>query len=433
MAKQSSFSLALAINERFFYGWLMVAVGFVGLFASGPGQSFTISNFVSPIIEELEISRTSISSAYTLGTLTAAFGLSYLGQLIDRFGARAMLVTVSLLLGISAICFSAVTNIVALYAVFTAVRIFGQGALMLTSHNLVSQWFVRRRGLALSLVNLGFAVGSATYPPLTQILIGGVGWRTAWIWLGMGSWLLVIPIALLFVKSRPEELGLSPDGAAPSQVERPEGEGTATSAPAAGGESWRIGEAIRTRQFWIMGVAVAIPSMLITGMVFHQISYFLEQGLSAQTAASVFTVSAVAMVTAGLFFGFLLDRLPTRYVVSLALLCMLAAMYAMAVADTPLLAYGYGVVFGVASGGMMMMTSYVWPEYFGREFLGSVQGAAFTISIIGASLGPLPFGVAFDLWGSYHRALVLLSLLPAVFAVIVFFTRPPVKPPPGSG
>ncbi len=428
MTNSKSHSFALAINRRVFYGWVMVGVAFVGMFASAPGQSFTISLFLGPITEVMDLSRTSFSSAYTLGTLTAAFGLTYVGRLIDRFGAQAVLVTVALLLGVSAILFSNITNLAALYVGFTAVRIFGQGALMLTCNTLVSQWFVKRRGLALSLVGLGFAAGSGIYPPITQVLIDQVGWRTTWIWLGVGSWLLVIPLALALVKSRPEVLGLEPDGG-PAQPGGKELDAKADKdAEAQERPSWHIREAIRTRQFWIMAVATAVPSMLITGMVIHQSSYFVGRGLSDQAVASIFTVTAVAMIASGLFFGYLLDRLPTRRVVSLVLLCMCAAMYAMLLADTAMLAYGYAVVFGIASGGMMTMISYIWPEYFGRAHLGGVQGAAMTIVIVGASLGPLPFGVAFDLWGGYSEALMILSVLPAAFAVLVFFTRPPEKP-----
>ncbi|MCZ6628318.1 MAG: MFS transporter [SAR324 cluster bacterium] len=420
MAQQSSSPLIEAIGRRVYYGWVMVGMGFVGMFASGVGQSFTVSVFVNPIIDDLGISRTSISSAYTLGTLTAAFGLTYLGRLIDRIGQRAMLVAVAFLLGVSAMLFSTVGNLVALYAAFTAVRIFGQGAMMLTSTNLVSQWFVRRRGFALSLTNLGFAVASAIIPPAVQLLSNQQGWRIAWIWLGLATWVLVIPSALLLVRNRPEALGLMPDGAggATAQADVPPDEDG----------SWTVREALRTRQFWIMAVSIAIPSMLITGMVFHQISYLRGMGLSAQAAANVFTVTAVSMVAFGLVFGYLLDRYQTQRVVALGMLCMAASMYTMLAADTPLLAALYGVVFGTAIGAMMMMGSYVWPRYFGRQHLGGVQGVAATITITGASLGPLPFGLAFDLLGGYGEAVLLLSLLPLLAAIAVWLTPPPLKP-----
>lgn len=421
MTQKSVPALVAAINTRFFYGWVMLATAFVAMFASGAGQSFTISVFLNPLIDALEISRTSISAAYTLGTLTAALGLSIVGRLIDRFGARAVLTGVALLLGASAVAFSAVGNLVALYAAFTAVRIFGQGALMLTSTNLVSQWFIRRRGFALSIVNLGFAASWAAYPPVIQLLIRQTDWRVAWVWVGLFTWTLVIPVALVFVRSRPEAVGLHPDGQAP------ENRDAAAEAGQGAGEqaSWTVGEALRTPQFWIMALANSVPSMLITGMVVHQISYFGEQGLDAQVAANLFPVTAASMVVAGLIFGWLLDRFPTRHMMAASLACMAMAMYAMLIATTPLLAALYGVVLGMSAGSMMMMTSYVWPRYFGRKYLGGVQGVALTISIIGASLGPLPFGLAFDLLGGYGEALMMLSVLPIVAAVAVFFTRPP--------
>lgn len=422
MANNATPALVAAINKRLYYGWVMLGVSFLGMFASGAGQSFTISVFVNPLIDALDISRTSISSAYTLGTLTAAFGLSYLGRLIDRFGARIMLASVGLLLGLSSIGFSTVANLAGLYIMFTAVRIFGQGSLMLTSNNLASQWFIRRRGLALSIVSLGFAVSSAVYPPVIQALILNIGWRAVWVWVGLFTWALLIPVALILVRDKPEAVGLEPDGG-PARLAAPEvGEATNGAIEAPG---WTPGEAMRTPQFWIMALSNAVPSMLITGMVFHQISYFGERGLDAQVAANVFTVTAVAMVASGLICGWLFDRLQTRHVMAGALVCMGISMFAMLIATSPLLASLYGVTLGIASGSMMVMSSYIWPQYFGRKHLGGVQGIASTISIIGASLGPLPFGLAFDLLGGYGPALVMLSLLPAVASVAVFFTHPP--------
>ena len=402
----------------------MLGVAFTGMFFSGPGQSFTISVFKPPILKEFAISDTSISSAYGLGTLTAAFGLSYVGILIDRFGVRRIMTSVAFLLGASAMLFSTIGGLIGLYVGFTAIRIFGQGSMMLVSNNLASQWFVRRRGLAMSIVGLGFAVGTAAFPPAIQWLIGHQGWRATWVWLGGFTWVLMIPLAALLVRDRPGDMGLLPDGAEPRAEEdfKPDADDAALEA-----ESWPVALALRTRQFWIMAVSMAIPSMLITGMVFHQISYFEEIGLGGQIAASVFTFSGFSMVVSGLFFGYLFDRFPTRYVVALGQLVMTAAMLAMWFAATPLLASVYGLVFGVAQGAMITMGGYVWPAYFGRKYLGGVQGAAMTAVIVGASLGPLPFGIAFDLLGSYREALLALSVLPLIAATVVFFTRPPVK------
>jgi cyanate permease len=188
-----------------------------------------------------------------------------------------------------------------------------------------------------------------------------------------------------------------------------------------------LGEALRTVTFWVLAVAVAIPSMLITGMIFHQISYFEGQGLDAQSAANIFPVLAVSMVFFMVIYGQLLDRFKTSHVVSTGILVMAVAMWLMRIADTPFLAGVYAVGLGAASAATMTNTSYIWPRFFGRKHLSGIQGTAYTICISGAAIGPMPFGIAYDILGGYHETLLWLSVLPVVFGLAVFFTRPPTR------
>ena len=140
-------ALSRSLGARFFYGWAMLGIGALGYFASGPAQSHTFSVFIGPISDGLGITRTSVATAYALATLIAAFGLPAMGRLVDRHGVRRVLIGVGLCFGLAAIAFGQVTGVVALCLGFGALRFLGQGSLMLTSANLVSQWFSRRRGL----------------------------------------------------------------------------------------------------------------------------------------------------------------------------------------------------------------------------------------------------------------------------------------------
>jgi MFS family permease len=183
--------------------------------------------------------------------------------------------------------------------------------------------------------------------------------------------------------------------------------------------------AIRTPTFWIIAIGLSSLSMLVTGMFFHQVSVFSLQGLSAQTATRAFSISAVVMVITMPVFGYLLDRLPPRRMFASALLIMSASLLALArVTDVPTMIV-FSVVFGLANAGLQSHYTFMWPRYFGRRHLGSIQGAAQTIGIIGASIGPLPMGIAFDLYGSYTGVLYLLALLPIVCALMLAFLRPP--------
>lgn len=421
-------AFALWVNRRLFYGWIMLAIGFLGLLGTGPGQSYTIGLFFEPLIRELHLSSTMLSAVYGVGTAVAALGLSYTGRLIDRHGPRRLLWVLSFLLGGVCLLFPLASTVVGLFFGFTAVRFLGQGSLTLAATNLVSQWFSRRRGFALSVTSLGFAVGLAAYPAAVQRLINTQGWREAWIWLGAWVWVMMLPAVLLLVVDRPDDVGLHPDGDTPGTAD-PAGKAAAQARSREPEVSWTPHEAMHTATYWIMAVALAVPSAMITGMYVYHVSYFRSQGLTAQLAADMFSLTSVAMVVAMLLFGQILDRAPTRLVVGGGIALNGVAMVAMYFVQDTVTAVVYALLLGASSGAMMTNANYVWPRYYGRKYLGGVQGPAYTITIIGASLGALPFGIAYDMLGGYRQAVAMLTLLPLVFGVVVMFLPPPVKPP----
>jgi len=410
------------VGRRLFYGWIMLGAGALGYFASGPAQSHTFSVFITPISEGLGVSRTAVSSAYAMATLVAAFGLPYMGRLIDRFGVRRVLLGVTLGFAGAAIAFGHVQGMLTLALGFGMLRFLGQGSLMLSSANLVSQWFSRKRGFALSLMSLGFAASMAAHPPLAQWLIGVVGWREAWLWLGVMTLVLLLPPVLLLVQDRPESVGMRPDGAA-ADTPRP-----AAGAPVdrhAANVGLTLAQAMRTSAFWIIALALGSLSMLVTGMFFHQVSILDVQGLDPQTAASVFSISALGMVAFMPVFGRLLDRFRTQALFASALLVMASALALLSTVQGVVTAVIYALVFGLTNAALHTHNAFVWPRFFGRRHLGSIQGAGTTINVVGASLGPLPLGIAYDLQGRYTTALLLLTVIPIALAVAVLFIREP--------
>ena len=412
-------SLALRVNQRFFYGWVMLGVAALGMFASGPGQSHIFSVFILPIGQDLGISHTAVASAYAMATLAAAFGLPWVGRLVDRHGVRPVMLSVAVLLGFAAMAFGAVSGMVTLALGFAALRFLGQGSLMLCSANLVAQWFDRRRGFALSLMGLGFSLTMAAHPPLAQWLIDQLGWRAAWFWLGIMTWLLLVPVVAILVENNPESLGLQPDGDAA------DGNGNQAARRQGADVGLSIGQAVRTPAFWIIALSLATFSMLVTGLFFHQVSIFQSAGLSPQMAAWVFPISAVTMVLAMPVFGRLLDRVPTKPMFACAMLTMTAAMLALVFVHDAATAALYGIVFGINNAAVHTHMTYVWPRFFGRRYLGSIQGTAQTIAVVGASIGPLPLGAAFDLYGAYTGALLTLAGLPVLCSIAILLMRPP--------
>ncbi len=417
--------LAQGVNKRFFYGWVMVAVAMAGYFASGPGQSHMFSVFIQPLSNDLGLDQTEISFAYALATLAAAFGLPYIGRLIDRHGMRRVVLITTTLLGFAAIGFGQVQGLIMLGLLFGALRFLGQGTLMLSSSNLVAQWFSAKRGFAASLVALGFSASVAFHPPLAQWLIDQVGWRDAWFWLGIMTWALYLPLVYFLVQNKPEDIGVLPDGAE-STGER----GANRHDDADLGLTSR--EALHTSAFWITALSLASFSMLVTALFFYQVSIFQTQGLSEQIAARVFPISAITMVCCMPIFGRMLDRYPTKPLFAAAMLLMTGSLISMVFVHNFPTAIIYAVIFGMNNGAVHALIGYVWPRFFGRKHLGSIQGTAATIMVVGASIGPLPFGATYDATGSYQTALLTMAVLPVLCAIAVLLMRPPELRKPAS-
>jgi len=399
--------LFAALNARAFYGWTILAVAGLGIFASGPGQSHTFSVFVGPIGEDLGLSKAAIAGAYGFATLVAAFLLPKMGRLVDRYGARRMSTAIALLLGVACIAFGAVGGLATLALGFGALRFFGQGSLMMCSANLVAQWFSRKRGFAMGLMALGFAASMAVHPPLGQFLIAQLGWRWAWVILGLTTWLLLLPPVLLLAIDKPEDRGLRPDGdAVPAAGE---------AAPAIDGLDLRA--ALATPTFYLLVAGWFGMSMLVTTLHFYQVSILTAQGVAAEIAARVFPVSALVLALAMPLVGRMFDRVRTRYVFAAGLLVMAAALFGVTLVGSLASAIVYAALFGLNNAFSLTMFGYLMPRYFGRKHVGSLQGTGQMVAVVGASLGPLPVGFAFDYLDSPTLVLRLLAIYPIACAL----------------
>lgn len=417
-------TFALRVNQRFFYGWLIVAIAAVGIFASGPGQSHLFSVYFPLITRDLGISQTGVAFAYGAATLIAALALSLVGRAVDRFGARPVVLVVAVLMGFAAIGFGripklAVGNVETLLALglgFAGLRFLGQGSLMLCCNNMVAQWFHRRRGFALSIMSWGFAASVAVHPSLARVLSEAVGWPNSWFWLGVITWVLLLPLLYWFVWSKPEDLHLGPDG-------------DSKAAQSSNGEVNDLGmtlnEAQRTRVFWIVGGSLMSLSGLVTALFLFQVSILEAQGVPSTVAVGMFTVSAITMVVFVPVFGRLLDRVRTERVFAAGLATMSVALMAASQARGTATAVLYALVFGLANAAMHAHYVYLWARYFGRKHLGSIQGFAQFIGVVGASLGGLPLGWAWDRFGSYGGMLQLMAAVPILFALLVLTVDPP--------
>jgi sugar phosphate permease len=395
---------ASARSPEGFYGWRIVAASSAAIVLTAPGQTAAVSAFVDPMLDELSLSRTALSTAYLIGTLTGAAAMPLVGRALDRFGVRRTMAVIGAVFGAFLLGLSAVSGIVGLTAGFVGIRMAGQGALGLTATTATALWFTRRRGTAVGIVSAAGAAGISLAPVLLERLVSAYGWRAVWAGEGVFIWLTVIPLALLVMRDRPAQLGQVPDGARRHD----------TVEEAACGMT--RDQAVRTGWFWLVTAAVSVSGMLATAVAFHQISLLSEQGLSTVEAAANFLPQTAAALVATFAVGALVDRVAP----SVALAgCMLALAVALAwgtVVSPGMSAIGFGLTLGAAGGSIRTLEAATVPRVYGTLHLASVRGLVAAFSVGSTAFGPLLFAVARETTGSYTPVLLGSALLPLAVA-----------------
>ncbi len=406
----------------FYYGWVILVVSVIGSVMTSPGQTYAFSIFIERFIEDLGISRSVVSTLYMIGTLTASLALPFVGRQIDKRGPRIMVGIVSVLFAIACFYMSFVQNVVMLGIGFVFMRMLGQGSLNIVSGVIINQWWVRKRGMILGIAGvMATLLGSGLFPTFLHQLIGTFGWRPSYRILALMMLCFMLPVGLIFFRSKPEDYGLLPDG---DKIPVDHG---VQSTPIVKEENWTSTQAVRTTTFWLIGLGLASISMLNTGLQFHMVSIFRDAGLSAGVAANAYMSIAFTAAIIRLIGGYLVDRVPVRFLLCVALIGQVTCLLLAPRIQDSTSAFVYGVVLGVTGSLQMTVSTVVWAKYFGRQHLGSITGIASLIGAGSSALGPMPMGIARDILGSYAQALTMLAIIPFVLSIAVLFARRPQK------
>jgi len=402
-----------------FSGWTMLGVASLVLLLSTPAQTYGFSVFIDPMLTQLGLSRSLVSVVYTVATLVSAGAVFLVGGVIDRHGHRSVLAATTVVYAVALMVMGAVGGTWTLLLGFTLLRATGASVLAMTARTHVAQWFVRRRGRAVSVVNLGKMLGLAVVPPVNAALIQQIGWRDTWRVNALVVALLV-PVALHLVRNRPEEVGQFPDGQRDIDAGVP-----ADPADRLDQRSWTRREALRTRAMWLLLAATFVPALVTNGLSFNQISILTQAGLTPTAAALTFTIESAIAMPMTFLAGWLADRFGPRPVLALGQALLVAALICLTFVTPGPTALLFGVLRGLTTGTWILATEVAWPAYFGRRHLGSIAGLSFAVSFVGAAIGPLPFGVIYDLFGSYRYAIWGIAILPAMSTIAALVATPP--------
>jgi MFS family permease len=387
----------------FFYGWVLVAVSFVTM-AVGVNARTAFSLLFPPILHEFRWDRGVTAGAFSFGFLISAVVTPCVGWLTDRRGPRLVVETGVVAMGGGLLLASLIGQPWQLYLSLGALVGGGVNLLAYTGQSLyLTNWFVRRRGLALSIAFSGVGIGSVTILPWLQAVIADSGWRTACRGLGLLVLVLLAPLNLL-LRGKPADLGLEPDGNAVGGI------ASMAHGGAAGGPApldWTLGGALGRPRFWWLALAYFCALFTWYAVQVHQTKYLTEVGFDPKSAAWALGLVSLVAVPGQIALGHLSDRIRREWVWSIGnggFVLSCAALLALpAVPTTPLL-WLMVVAQGTLGYSLTSVMGAIPAESFGGRHYGSIFGSVMLAAILGGAAGPWIAGVSHDLTGSYSPA-----------------------------
>lgn len=410
------------INNYIYYGWIIIVLAAISVFFSAPGQTYSISTFINYYIEDFGFSRTSISLFYSVATVISGTLLVFMGRAVDKYGQKRMMVIAGCMLAFACMFSSFITNIFMVFIGFFLLRYFGQGSLTLIPGSLVPQWFEKKRAFAISLYTYGGILANIFVPMINIKMIKLFSWQGTWrIW-SIAILVLFVPIVALLIINKPEDIGALPDN-----KKLDEGHDIEYELKKMEKESWTLNQALKTKEFWFIGIISMIPPMISTGMVFHFFSIMSLKGIGETSASYVIGLVALPGFIMPIIAGLVIDKVRSKYLVLTTLSIIAIDMIFMLSVKSTFTAAIFMLVYGLAINVQGITISVIWAKYFGRKYLGSIRGAATVFMVIGSALGPLPFGMSFDITGGYNAIFIIMSLLTIFSMMMALSIKKPIK------
>jgi MFS family permease len=363
---------------------------------------------------DFHASRAEVSFAFSLFNIVGALWIPCIGMLIDRLGAKRVILVSTLLYGL-VLCSALWVNggLWQLYLFFALLGIaMSSGPAPVPYGVVISHWFNRRRGLALGSAMMGIGIGSVVVPILAQRLITNFGWRAAFAIFGGAVLLLPLPVLASLLQNDPGQRRLLPDGDEKSQAVQ-------LSQPSKQGLTWH--EIWHTPTFWIMICIFSLTGATVHGAVLHMSAIFTDRGFTAERAAMATSLVGAAVIVGRLCSGFLLDYIFAPRVAILFYGATTVGIGILCGGHPGNIALVASFLIGLGMGAEVESMGYMVSRYFGLRVFGTAYGYTFGAFMISGSVGVLLMGAGYDRFHSY--TVPLAGFLGAMVLALILLTR----------
>ncbi len=416
---------------RVFYGYWLVAATFLFMLLSYGCGSFVFSLFVNPLQSAFGWGRGQVMVGFTIFFLVQGLVSPLVGRLVDRNGPRGVIALGAVTTGLGFVLASYTSSLVVFYVSYVIIGAGSAGMGIVPCSAVVSNWFKRKRGMALGVMSAGLGAGGVVMAPLVARLLETSDWRTAYLTMAIIIWVVSIPLALALIRTRPSDMGLHPDGDAVSS----DGARASTST-GSGGKGLSLRQASKTAAIWLIGISFFVSGFSNTGALHAPVPFLEDIGFPTAIAASALGTLGLGSATGKIFFGWLCDRIPPKRACALGLALQLGGILVLLTihADSPLaLIWAYALLLGFGVGSWFPTMSMLVSRTFGLAYYGAVFGVIAFLESAGTAIGPLFAGLMFDATGTYYHAFVTFALLYAVAIPAILLVKRPAPSPLASG
>ena len=410
-------------KPKVFYGyWILVATFFCLFIYAGCGF-YAFSLFVRPLQADFGWGRGEINAAFTILFLVSGMASPFIGKVVDRYGARRVISIGAAIVGLGFILLSVMSNLWHFYVVYAVIGVGITAIGQVPTSAIVSNWFEKRRGLVIGVMSTGIGIGGFALAPLVGgYIIPSFGWRVSYLVLAMLAWVLIIPLALLVMKTKPADMGLYPDGRqAPDAMT-----GAEASFSTARGLTLRM--ALATSAFWLICISFLLNQFSQIGLVQSQVPHLEDIGFPVVTAATALGFVGLASAIGKFGFGWLCDRIPAKYACSIGLGFMLTGLIIfMNIKPTSPLAmvWLYAFTTGLGSGSWLPTMSMLISTNFGLVAYGTIFGVVALFQNLGMAVSPLMAGYMYDTMNTYHLAFIIFLVLFGIAILAMLAVRRP--------
>jgi|TARA_B100001750_G_C15508408_1_gene601975 MFS family permease len=407
-----------------FYGWWIVITSAILLTL----MSLTVFQGLGTVLVSLERqygwSRTALSGAFSLARVEGAILGPIEGVLVDRVGTRRMVLIGFILMGLGFVWLSQVDTLWEFYAAFMTISLGSGLGGWLAIVAMVNNWFEKRRSFAMSIAMSGIHLGGLLVP-IFALSIENYEFSATTIGVGI-ILLIVVGPATWIIRSKPEDMGLAPDGVSVVEESR---ELLGTSDPSEGESDFTVMQALKTPAFWILTVTQISSSVSIVTLALHLVPKLTDMGMTLSSAGTVVLVYTVVALPAQSIAGYLAERLPKIIMISFFLFLQGAGIALIALFDNVIMAYLFAFLYGIGFGGRTPLITAIRGDYFGRKAFATIMGVSQFPMNLAMIVAPLFAGYMFDTTGTYIVPFMTFSVLCIFGSALILFVRKPKKSP----